>query len=81
MFPGFFLKFYVGGQRYNRGIPKKKGSPMAQYYVENLVKFSGMIEADSQSEAEELGYYYDNLEYDSVYEVTVEEQEDDEDDN
>lgn len=54
---------------------------MAQYYVENLVKFSGMIEADSESEAEELGYYYDNLEYDSVYEVTVEEQEDDEDDN
>lgn len=54
---------------------------MAQYYVENLVKFSGMIEADSESEAEELGYYYDNLEYDGVYEVTVEEQEDDEDDN
>ena len=81
MFPGFFLKFYVGGQRYNRGIPKKKGSPMAQYYVENLVKFVGMIEADSQSEAEELGYYYDNLEYESVLEVDVEEIEEDEDDN
>lgn len=52
---------------------------MAQYYVENLVKFSGMIEADSQSEAEELGYYYDNLEYESVVEVGVEEIEEDED--
>ena len=54
---------------------------MAQYYVENLVKFVGMIEADSQSEAEELGYYYDNLEYESVVEVDVEEIEEDEDDN
>lgn len=80
MFPEF-PQFDVGGQRYNRGNPQKKGSLMAQYYVESLVKFTGMIEADSQSEAEELGYYYDNLEYDSVYEVDAEEQEDDEDDN
>ena len=79
MFPGFFLKFYVGGQRYNRGIPKKKGSPMAQYYVKTLVTFTGTIEADSQAEAEEKGYYYDNLEYDGVYEVDVEEIEEDED--
>jgi hypothetical protein len=52
---------------------------MAQYYVESLVRFTGTIEADSQAEAEEIGYYYDNLEYDSVVEVDVEEIEDDED--
>ena len=53
---------------------------MAQFYVESLVKFVGTVEADSQAEAEEIGYYYDNLEYDGVYEVEVEEIEEDEDD-
>ena len=52
---------------------------MAQYYVESLVKFTGMIEADSQSEAEELGYYYDNLEYESVQEVEAEAQDEEDD--
>lgn len=53
---------------------------MAQFYVESLVKFVGTVEADSQEQAEEIGYYYDNLEYDGVYEVEVEEIEEDEDD-
>jgi len=52
---------------------------MAQFYVENLVRFVGTVEADSQAEAENIGYYYDNLEYDSVVEVDVEEIEGDED--
>jgi hypothetical protein len=46
---------------------------VATFEVTTLVRFSGQIEADSQAEAEELGYYYDNLNYDSVYEVEVEE--------
>ena len=54
---------------------------MAQYYVETLIKFVGTVEADSQAEAEEIGYYYDNLEYESVNEVSVEEIEDDEDED
>lgn len=54
---------------------------MAQFYVESLVKFVGTVEADSQAEAEEIGYYYDNLEYDGVYEVEVEEIEEDEDED
>ena len=54
---------------------------MAQYYVKTLVTFTGTIEADSQAEAEEIGYYYDNLEYDGVYEVEVEEIEEDEDED
>jgi starvation-inducible outer membrane lipoprotein len=54
---------------------------MAQYYVKTLVTFTGTIEADSEAEAEEIGYHYDNLNYDGVYEVEVEEIEEDEEDN
>ena len=45
---------------------------MNQYYVESLVKFSGTIEANSQEEAEQLGYYMENLQYDSVDSVDAE---------
>jgi hypothetical protein len=45
---------------------------MKQYYVETLVRFSGTIEADSQEEAEELGYYMENLQYESVDSVDCE---------
>ena len=45
---------------------------MNQYYVESLVKFSGTIEANSQEEAEQLGYYMENLQYDSVEDVDAE---------
>lgn len=45
---------------------------MNQYYVETLVVFSGTVEADSKEEAEELGYYMENLQYESVYSVDVE---------
>lgn len=54
---------------------------MAQYYVESVVRFCGMIEADSQEEAEELGYYMENLNYDSVESVDAELQDDEEDED
>jgi hypothetical protein len=43
-----------------------------QYYVETLIRFSGTIEAESQEEAEQLGYYMENLQYDSVDSVDAE---------
>lgn len=52
---------------------------MAQYYVESVVRFSGMVEADSQSEAEHLGYYMENLNYESVESVDAELQDENED--
>lgn len=45
---------------------------MNQYYVETLIRFSGTIEAESQEEAEQLGYYMENLQYDSVDSVDAE---------
>jgi hypothetical protein len=53
-------------------VSPKERYGVAQYYVESLVRFSATIEADSQAEAEEIGYYYDNLQYDSVEEVDAE---------
>jgi hypothetical protein len=61
-------------------VSPKERYEMATYYVKTMVTFTGYVEADSQAEAEEIGYYYDNLNYDGVYEVEVEEQESDEDD-
>lgn len=54
---------------------------MAQFYVETLIKFCGTIEADSEAEAEEIGYYYDNLEYECVDSVDVQEIEEIDDEN
>lgn len=45
---------------------------MNQYYVETLIRFSGTIEAETLAEAEELGYYMENLQYDSVESVDAE---------
>jgi len=45
---------------------------MATYYVESTIRFTGYVEADSQEEAEEKGWYYDNLEYDCVDDLKVE---------
>ena len=44
---------------------------MGRYYVTSTIEFAGFIEADSKEEAEEKGYYYDNLEYVCVDEVVV----------
>jgi hypothetical protein len=54
---------------------------MAQFYVKTTVTFTGTVEADSEEEAQEIGYYYDNLFYDGVYDVEVEEIESDEDED
>ena len=54
---------------------------MAQFYVKTTVTFTGYIEADSEEQAQEIGYYYDNLNYDGVYDVEVEEIESDEDED
>jgi hypothetical protein len=62
------------------GVSPKERYEMATYYVKTMVTFTGYVEADSEAEAEEKGWYYDNLEYDGVYDVEVEEQESDEDD-
>lgn len=45
---------------------------MNQYYVETLIRFSGTVEAETLAEAEELGYYMENLQYDSVEIVDAE---------
>lgn len=45
---------------------------MNQYYVETLIRFTGTIEANSKAEAEELGYYMENLQYESVEFVDAE---------
>ena len=53
---------------------------MASYFVTNTVRFSGYVEAESEAEAAEIGYYYDNLEYDCVEDVVVELEEEEDDD-
>ena len=45
---------------------------MKEFYVETLVRFTGTIQAETEAEAEELGYYMDNLNYESVESVDIE---------
>lgn len=53
---------------------------MAKYYVTTTVTFCGEVEADSREEAESKGWdWEDELMYDGVYDINVEEMEDDED--
>lgn len=53
---------------------------MAKFYVTTTVTFCGEVEADSREEAEAKGWEWeDELHYDGVYDITVEEMEDDED--
>lgn len=52
---------------------------MGLWYVKNIVEFYGEVEADSKEEAEEKGWYYDDLHYGGVYSVEVEELISDED--
>lgn len=52
---------------------------MAKFYVQTLVTFGGEVEADSQEEAEAKGWEWeDELLYEGVYEIQVEEMEEDE---
>jgi hypothetical protein len=53
---------------------------MAQYYVEVRVDFSGYLEAESAEDAEQKAFsaWGEELGYDGVYSVEVEEEETDE---
>ena len=53
---------------------------MAKYYVQTLVTFGAEVEADSEEEAEQKGWEWeDELLYEGVYEIQVEEMESNED--
>jgi hypothetical protein len=51
---------------------------MGRYFVKTIVEFSNEVEADSAEEAEALGWKWeDELHYDGVYDIEVEELESD----
>jgi hypothetical protein len=53
---------------------------VATYYVKTIVEFSAEVEADSEAEAEEIGWKWeDELHYDGVYSIDVELLDDEED--
>jgi hypothetical protein len=46
---------------------------MPTYYVKTIVEYSGEVEADSEEEAEAMGWKFDDeLQYDGVYSIDVE---------
>lgn len=50
---------------------------MSKYYVKTVVEFGAEIEADSEEEAEQKGWEWeDELVYEGVYSIQVEEVED-----
>lgn len=51
---------------------------MAKYSVKTTVDFYGEVEANSPEEAEQMGWDWEDLMYDGVYEIIVEEVEEDE---
>ena len=54
---------------------------MSKYYVKTIVEFVGEVEADTPEEAEAKGWEWeDELVYDGVYSIEVEELEDDSED-
>jgi len=57
---------------------------MPLFYVKTIVEYSGEVYADSEAEAEEIGWKFDDeLGYDGVYSIEVEElaSEEDEDED
>jgi hypothetical protein len=62
------------------------GAVMPRYYVKMRIDFDGEIEADSMQEAEQLAYtswgdsVTDDISYDGVYSIDVEEIEDEDED-
>jgi hypothetical protein len=55
---------------------------MGKYYVKTTVEFSGEVFADTAEEAEAMGWKWeDELMFDGVYSIDVEELESDEDDD
>jgi hypothetical protein len=54
---------------------------MGKYYVQTIVTFGGEVEADSEEEAEALGWQWeDELLYEGVQEIQVEQLEDEDED-
>lgn len=54
---------------------------MPTYYVKTIVEYSGEVEAENEAEAEELGWKFeDELHYDGVYSIDVEELDEEEED-
>jgi hypothetical protein len=52
---------------------------MPRYYVKTIVEFSNEVEADSEADAEAMGWdWEDELHYDGVYSIEVEELDDEE---
>jgi hypothetical protein len=52
---------------------------MAKYQVTTLVSFTGEVEAENREEAEQKGWEWeDELMYDGVFEITIEELEEEE---
>jgi hypothetical protein len=66
-------------------VSSRKGKQMARYYVQMKIDFAGEIEAESREDAEQKawtswGDTMDNdIQYDGVYSIDVEELEEDED--
>jgi hypothetical protein len=62
------------------------GAVMPKYYVKMRIDFDGELEADSMYEAEQLAYtswgdsVTDDISYDGVYSIDVEEIEDEDED-
>lgn len=54
---------------------------MPKYYVKTVVEFSNEVEADSEAEAEAIAWKWEELHYDGVYSIEVEELEDDEEED
>jgi hypothetical protein len=54
---------------------------MPKYYVKTIVEFSNEVEAENEAEAEAIGWKWeDELHYDGVYSIDVEEIEEQEED-
>ena len=55
---------------------------MPKFYVKTIVEYSGEVYADSEAEAEEIGWKFDDeLGYDGVYSIEVEQMDDEEDED
>lgn len=75
----FRIQMTMAGQMYGAGqkqkllalLAKRKNTKMGTYWVKSMVEFCGEVEADSKEEAEDKGWFYDNLEYAGVYSLDV----------
>ena len=52
---------------------------MAKYSIKTVVEYFQEVECDTEEEAEELGWQFDDMNYGGVYSIEVEELESDED--